>query len=299
MKAIKIATVFLLILIAAVSWITTDDQYMGVQYLQHLGTLILVLLLTCDIIKGRMPISAFICIAIFALIHIVGARYCYSNVPYNVWFAKLGIDIQDISVNAGRVHANNYDRFVHVAFGFLMFPCLMHKCFSLFERKPLTSVIIAWLFIQTGSMIYEIFEWGLSVVMSPGDAEGYNDQQGDMWDAQKDMACALAGSTIMAIYYLIKEKCKLVQAALVGNDKAGTLHSVVTTDVEKRCAVAVVALISIALCASCTTREYPNVYEWPNRINQSVYEEIDRSVMCRQVPCGEYVAGGALRVPLA
>lgn len=203
MKAIKIATVLVLIVITAVSWITTDDKYMGVQYLQHVGTLLLVLLLASDIIKGRMPIPAFVCVAIFTLIHIVGARYCYSNVPYNVWFAKLGIDIQDISVN---VHANNYDRFVHVAFGFLMFPCLLHKCLFWFERKPLTSVIIAWLFIQTGSMIYEIFEWGLSVVMSPGDAEGYNGQQGDMWDAQKDMAWALAGSTIIAVVYVIK--CK-------------------------------------------------------------------------------------------
>ena len=209
MKTTKIAIVLTLIVITAVSWITTDAQYMGVQYLQHLGTLLLVILLASDIIKGRMSMFAFVCVAIFALIHIVGARYCYSNVPYNEWFAKLGIDMQDLSVNVGKVvHTHKYDRFVHAAFGVLMFPCLLHKCLSWFERKPLTSIIIAWLFIQTGSMIYEIFEWGLSVVMSPGNAEGYNGQQGDMWDAQKDMAWALAGSTIVAIYYVVKEKCK-------------------------------------------------------------------------------------------
>lgn len=63
---------------------------------------------------------------------------------------------------------------------------------------------MAWLFIQTGSMIYELFEWLLTVVMTSEEADYYNGQQGDMWDAQKDMALAMLGSTIMAILYLFK-----------------------------------------------------------------------------------------------
>ena len=50
---------------------------------------------------------------------------------------------------------------------------------------------MAWLMIQTGSMIYELFEWLLTIVMTPDAADNYNGQQGDMWDAQKDMAMAL------------------------------------------------------------------------------------------------------------
>ena len=62
---------------------------------------------------------------------------------------------------------------------------------------------MAWLMIQTGSMIYELFEWLLTIVMSSDAADSYNGQQGDMWDAQKDMALALLGSTTMLLFYML------------------------------------------------------------------------------------------------
>ena len=57
--------------------------------------------------------------------------------------------------------------------------------------------------IQTGSMIYELFEWLLTIVMSSDAADSYNGQQGDMWDAQKDMALAMLGSTAMLLFYML------------------------------------------------------------------------------------------------
>ena len=42
--------------------------------------------------------------------------------------------------------------------------------------------------------------------MTSEEADYYNGQQGDMWDAQKDMALAMLGSTIMLVYYLGKYK---------------------------------------------------------------------------------------------
>ena len=63
---------------------------------------------------------------------------------------------------------------------------------------------MAWLIIQTGSMVYELFEWLLTIVLSPEHADNYNGQQGDIWDAQKDMVLAMMGSTLMAVYYFVK-----------------------------------------------------------------------------------------------
>lgn len=61
--------------------------------------------------------------------------------------------------------------------------------------------------IYSWSMIYELFEWSLTIIMSPQSAENYNGQQGDMWDAQKDMALALLGSIISSIlYFALKGK---------------------------------------------------------------------------------------------
>ena len=57
--------------------------------------------------------------------------------------------------------------------------------------------------IQTCSMLYELFEWLLTIVMESEVADYYNGQQGDVWDAQKDMALALLGSTFILVLYLL------------------------------------------------------------------------------------------------
>ena len=71
------------------------------------------------------------------------------------------------------------------------------------KDKTWTALFMAWLMIQTGSLIYELFEWSLTIVMASESADYYNGQQGDMWDAQKDMALALVGSTITSGIYAI------------------------------------------------------------------------------------------------
>ena len=54
--------------------------------------------------------------------------------------------------------------------------------------------------LLAASAAYELFEWLLTLFMAPGAAEAYNGQQGDMWDAHKDMALALGGSLVAAIW---------------------------------------------------------------------------------------------------
>jgi len=56
------------------------------------------------------------------------------------------------------------------------------------------------------SGLYEMFEWGLTLVLSPEQAEAYNGQQGDFWDAQKDMALALSGALIAVWVLLLRSK---------------------------------------------------------------------------------------------
>ena len=87
-----------------------------------------------------------------------------------------------------------------------MFPFFMYLCKDWFKLKNLTAILMSWLIVQTGSMIYELFEWLLTIVMTSEEADYYNGQQGDMWDAQKDMVLAMFGSTISAICYLFKHK---------------------------------------------------------------------------------------------
>jgi len=52
--------------------------------------------------------------------------------------------------------------------------------------------------VMAGSCLYEIFEWLLTVFLAGQDADAYNGQQGDLWDSQKDMACACVGAIVAA-----------------------------------------------------------------------------------------------------
>ena len=194
----KICIVLILFIVAIVSCI--DPIYPENQYLQHLGTLFLSFILLWDIQKMKLSLFAYLFVAIFIIIHIIGARWIYSFVPYNELFdTYLGFDLNQLFEN----ERNHYDRFVHLSFGVLFIPFLFEKFNAIFKNH-LMSILLAWLAVQTFSLLYEVFEWLLTVFMDPQIAEDYNGQQGDIFDAQKDMALALLGSSIASLFYLIK-----------------------------------------------------------------------------------------------
>ena len=63
-----------------------------------------------------------------------------------------------------------------------------------------TSLWFAVLFVGCVSALYEIFEWLLTMLLAPGMANAYNGQQGDVWDAQKDMAIAILGAFLAGVW---------------------------------------------------------------------------------------------------
>ena len=206
---VKLSLLIIAILLAVASCI--KSPFWGSDLLlQHLGTLILLLPLMLELKKQKLSISACVCLFLFICIHILGARYIYSNVPYNQW-AKI---LLNLNIKKGEIHGNMYDRFVHLAFGVLFFPLVFQMARRILNtEKIFPAILFAWLSIQTLSMAYEIFEWLLTVFLSPEDADSYNGQQGDMWDAQKDMALALVGSTLSAIWIYLIERRQMKQTS--------------------------------------------------------------------------------------
>lgn len=173
------------------------------QILQHIGTLFIVLILLWDIKNKYLTNTAFLGIALFGLVHVIGARYIYSYVPYPEFLLKYF----DFDINAYfSWERNHYDRLVHFSFGLLILPSLFEFIYSKYTQKIGFAFIVSWLFLQSFSLIYELFEWSLTIIMSDADAENYNGQQGDIWDAQKDMALAMLGSNISGLIYYLKIK---------------------------------------------------------------------------------------------
>lgn len=179
------------VLILAVSCIA--PPYPQELLLQHIPTTIALALLV--LLQRRKPLSdtSFRLILLFLLIHVLGARYIYSYVPYDEWSrAIIGTSISEIF----GFQRNHYDRFVHFAYG-LIFSYIVHEvALRRFKLRDPVAYYIAIESTMATSMLYELFEWWIAIALSPEAAEAYNGQQGDMWDAHKDMALATLGSMI-------------------------------------------------------------------------------------------------------
>ena len=201
MNKFKVFSVVFLLIFTAITCI--KPLYPNEQFLQHFGTLFIVLVLVFDIRKNIFSNAGFLGIVLFGVIHIIGARYIYSYVPYNDFSKNIfNFDI-DTYYHFKR---NHFDRVVHFSFGLLILPSVYQYISKKYTNNLLFALLVSWLLIQTFSMIYELFEWSLSIIMSETDAENYNGQQGDVWDAQKDMGLALLGSSITYVVYFFKYK---------------------------------------------------------------------------------------------
>lgn len=132
---------------------------------------------------------------LFALLHVVGAHWLYSRVPYDdLWEALFGGRPSDW-LHATR---NHYDRFVHLCFGLFVTPPMVQLVRRHVAARQGWSIVVAIAFIGVLSKLYELAEWGLALLLSPEAADAYNGQQGDPFDAHKDMALALLGALVAA-----------------------------------------------------------------------------------------------------
>ena len=175
--------------------------YLQDQPLHHVPTVLALILLFWCAKRGVLSNASTLAIHAFIWLHILGARYIYSFVPYDNWCTTFfGFSLSD----AFNFQRNHYDRLVHFAYGALAtFPQ-----FELLRRRLKLSILAAQIgsftLVLAAGAVYEIIEWLLAMTAAPDWAERYNGQQGDAWDAQKDMALAAAGACVASACILIR-----------------------------------------------------------------------------------------------
>ena len=173
------------------------------SYLLHqIGTvLMLVALFICQK-KIGLSYPTFLLYILFLVIHVIGAHYLYSYVPYNHWIKSIFHFDLNQSMGWSR---NMYDRLVHFVYGLFLYP-FFYRLFQVWlpSLKPKTLFILVIQFVMASSLFYEWIEWWIAIGLSPEEAENYNGQQGDLWDAHKDMFLATIGSIITGLILLIR-----------------------------------------------------------------------------------------------
>lgn len=143
--------------------------------------------------RFRFSNLSYTLLFVFLVIHEIGAHYTYSLVPYDAWVETLtGSDLTE-RFGFGR---NHYDRLIHFAYGLLLF----RPAVELLNRVSPPAGVWRWilppLFLLSHSALYELIEAGAAMVFGGDLGTAYLGTQGDEWDSQKDMACAVAGALL-------------------------------------------------------------------------------------------------------
>ena len=120
----------------------------------------------------------------FLILHEIGAHYTYQRVPVGYWIGtKLGST------------RNDYDRVVHFAFGLTA----TYAAWEAFRRNIQGSLLtLYWLCFWLTLWLSALYEIGEAYVLklAPDAGVVFLASQGDAFDAQSDMACAMVGSLL-------------------------------------------------------------------------------------------------------
>jgi amino acid transporter len=107
----------------------------------------------------RFSNFAYTCLFAFFVLHEIGAHYTYSEVPWREWLHLHGAGTGPDS--GGR---NHYDRFVHFAYGVLVFPAVWELFAVRANPQHVWRYVMPVTFLLAHSVVYELIEWGAAAM---------------------------------------------------------------------------------------------------------------------------------------
>jgi putative membrane protein len=177
---------FLLGLFAAVwTWAAIEPRYPHDWLLENYLVFMFVPLIVLTGRYFRLSNLSYTLMTAFMLLHVVGSHYTYAEVPF-------GTTLQDW-FGSGR---NMYDRLVHFGFGLLLVYPLREISMRVAKVRGVWAYGFPLQLVLAFSAMYEIIEWRVAARVDPSAGLAFLGAQGDVWDAQKDMALAVVGAAI-------------------------------------------------------------------------------------------------------
>lgn len=177
---------FLLVIYVTVWVITAIDPLYPADWM--LENILVVLFVPALIfLYKRFPLSdlSYLLITVFMILHAVGAHYTYAETPVGFW-------MQDLF----HFERNHFDRLVHFSFGLFMAYPIREIFLRIARTKGFFAYYLPFDVTLAFSGAYEIIEMLVAVIVSPEAGDAYLGTQGDVWDAQKDMALAALGAVL-------------------------------------------------------------------------------------------------------
>jgi len=141
------------------------------------------------------PLSriSYTALFVFFCLHAIGAHYTYSEVPYDQAGQRLfGFSLDELF----GWERNNFDRVVHFSYGLLLAYPIREVFLRIVSVRGFWGYFLPLDLTMSTSMLYELIEWGAALTFGGELGAAYLGSQGDVWDAQKDMALASLGALI-------------------------------------------------------------------------------------------------------
>lgn len=159
------------------------------------NALLLVGLVVLVASRKALPLSrvSYTLIFVFCCLHTVGAHYTYSLVPYDRWIEAIAGTTLAKTFGWER---NPYDRLVHFSYGLLLAYPVREVFLRVADVKGFWGYYLPLDVVMATSMVYELIEWAAAELLGGELGAAYLGTQGDVWDAQKDMALATCGALI-------------------------------------------------------------------------------------------------------
>jgi putative membrane protein len=188
-SSIHLFLLCIVMLVLIWSLIKPEEGY-KVLFMEIVPSLLVLLFLISRYKRFRLTTVSYCIITLLVILTFIGGHYSYSKVPLFSWIK----DYFDLK-------RNNYDRFGHLLKGLMVIviiEILLRK--TALVKSKTTNFIAVCITLAIGAF-YEIIEWLSTKIGKEGKTtKDFLGMQGDIWDAQWDMALLLVGS-ILSLFF--------------------------------------------------------------------------------------------------
>jgi putative membrane protein len=178
----------ILLAIFTIVWLVLaiSPSYRDIWFAENILSILLVLGLILTYKKFKFSNFTYTILFFFLVLHTIGAHYTYAEMPlFNMLKSNLALT------------RNHYDRIVHFLFGLIFFFPIQEILARKLNIKGARSYLLAFLVVFALKGIYEVVEWLYAIIRESHLVDTFFlGAQGDVWDAQKDMAWGAVGALI-------------------------------------------------------------------------------------------------------
>ncbi len=179
----------ILLVIYLIIWIilAVSPKYRSVWIDENILTVLFVVLLVVSYKWFKFSNFSYGLLFVFMILHAIGGHYSYNDNP-----------LFDFLQNMFEMRRNHYDRIVHFLFGIMFFLPIYEVVTRMFKvPKGWRGFFIAFFVVVALKGGFEVIEYAYVWVKSdPLTVSNYLGEQGDSWDAHKDVGLGIIGAMI-------------------------------------------------------------------------------------------------------